>query len=222
MPLAATARRFDAPASSAPSAVPSLPIPLSRLVSLRWPHGSNSVASFPPRVPYASLRLPSTGSPGVGSPASPVLCSGSDCSPPRLASLPSLGGSIPCALVSLPPVPDAVPVGPGLLLVRCLTASSRVERTSPPRFLGDPFMHAPLFDPAGPERLLPSRAARCCLPLRKRRRLRVQFPSVALSRGLHDPCVRFVPRVAPDPRNTRFRLVATLCRCRSSTCWVTL
>ena len=34
----------------------------------------------------------------------------------------------------------------------------------------------------------------------------------ALSRGLHALCVRFAAGVAPGPRNTRFRLVASLGR----------
>jgi hypothetical protein len=34
----------------------------------------------------------------------------------------------------------------------------------------------------------------------------------AQSHGLATPCVRFAAKVAPGPRNTRFRLVANLCR----------
>ena len=37
-------------------------------------------------------------------------------------------------------------------------------------------------------------------------------PFEALSRGLDTPCVRFAAGVAPGPRNTRYRLVANLCR----------
>ena len=32
------------------------------------------------------------------------------------------------------------------------------------------------------------------------------------ARGLNDPCVRFAAGIAPGPRNTRYRLVARLCR----------
>ena len=63
---------------------------------------------------------------------------------------------------------------------------------------------------------------RCCLPLRKRRRLRDQFPFEAQSRGLYAPCVRFAAGVTPAPRNTRLRLVPTLCRDRTFTCRVPL
>ncbi len=90
--------------------------PLSSVVSLRWVHGSMSVASVPPEVPYTDLRLPSTGSPGVGSPASRVLCRGSDVSAPRVASLPSLGGSILTPLSSLPARMGVTRPGPGPFL----------------------------------------------------------------------------------------------------------
>ena len=90
---------------------------------------------------------------------------------------------------------------------------SRMESTRPPRFLGNPLVYMPRSStPADPTTLAARRAVRCGLPLRKRRRLRDQFPFEAQSRGLHTPCVRFAAGVAPGPRNTRFRLVPTLCR----------
>ena len=52
----------------------------------------------------------------------------------------------------------------------------------------------------------------CCLPIIPRRRLPRYDSFEAQSRGLQTPCVRFTPRVTPTPRNTRFRLVANLCR----------
>ena len=39
-----------------------------------------------------------------------------------------------------------------------------------------------------------------------------KFPYEAQSHGSRAPCVRFAARVTPAPRNTRFRLVASLCR----------
>ena len=42
----------------------------------------------------------------------------------------------------------------------------------------------------------------------------------AQSHSLQAPCVRFAARVAPGPRNTRFRLVANLYRVRTCTCWI--
>ena len=38
----------------------------------------------------------------------------------------------------------------------------------------------------------------------------------------HAPCVRFAAPVARTPRNTRFRLVASLCRAGFSACWVAM
>ena len=66
----------------------------------------------------------------------------------------------------------------------------------------------------------PTRDARCGLPLNGQRRLRNQIPFGAPSRGLHVPCVRFPAGFAPGPRNTRLRMVASLCRGRTCTCWV--
>ena len=40
--------------------------------------------------------------------------------------------------------------GPGLLLPRRPHRLLRVENTRSPRFLGDPCLHAPFFDPGGP------------------------------------------------------------------------
>ncbi len=163
------------------------------------------------------------GSPGVGSPTSPVLCRGSDVSPPRVASLPSLGGAILTPLPSLPARMGVTRPGPGPFLQRRpSTASPGWRARDLPGSWGTPLCTCPALRPRRTPRPWPRRAVRCCLPLRKRRRLRNQFPFEAQSRGLHTPCVRFAAGVAPGPRNTRFRLVPTLCRDRISTCWVPL
>ena len=86
------------------------------------------------------------------------------------------------------------------------------ETPGPPRFLEDP-------PPCMPRSRTPARRwtpGRCGVPV---------LPSVvsrtsalatqcfeALSRGLHGPCVRFAAWIAPRPRNTRCRLVASLGR----------
>ena len=163
------------------------------------------------------------GSPGVGSPTSPVLCRGSDVSPPRLASLPSLGRSILTPLPSLLGGMGVTLPRPGpFLRRRPSTASPGWRARDLPGSWGTPLCTCPALRPRRTPRPWPRRAVRCCLPLRKRRRLRNQFPFEAQSRGLHTPCVRFAAGVAPGPRNTRFRLVPTLCRDRISTCWVPL
>ena len=74
-------------------------------------------------------------------------------------------------------------------------------------------MHAPSFDPGGPH--APSHTARSMLPsaIWKSvgfRDLRPYFE--AQSRGLHTRCLRFAAGVAPEPRKTRYRLVASLRR----------
>ena len=99
---------------------------------------------------------------------------------------------------------------------------SKMESTRPPRFPGEPLRTCPALRPRRTPRLWLQRAVRCCLPLRKRRRLRDQFPFEAQLRGLHTPCVRFAAGVTPAPRNTRFRLVPTPCRDRTFTCRVPL
>ena len=74
-----------------------------------------------------------------------------------------------------------------------------------------------------PRRVADTRLLRhrpCCLPLRKRCRPREQFPFGAELHGLEIPCVRFAARVTPAPRNTRFRLVANLCRAGLPACQV--
>ena len=94
-----------------------------------------------------------------------------------------------------------------------------MEKTRSPRFLDDPCLHAPLFDPGG---LLASglyNASDAAFRLLNDVGSAV-ITIEALSRGLQTPCVRFAAGVAPGPRNTRFRLVANLCRFRTCTCWV--
>ncbi len=169
-------------------------------------------------------RFPPAGPSGFSSPPSSVLSMHSDSSSPPPRSV-ALRLAVPPArlFASLPPVMDVTSGGPGAVcsamhLTACL---KKVGGTRPPRFLGNPCAHAPLFDPGGP---ITPRLYRCnqyCLPLRKRRRLRNQFHSVALSRGSRTPCVRFADRVTPSPRNTRFQLVANLCWVRTLTHWVT-
>jgi hypothetical protein len=75
-----------------------------------------------------------------------------------------------------------------------------------------PVRARPALRPRRTDRPRPLQGDRCCLPLRKPRRLRVHFPSEAPSRGSHAPCVPFAVGVTPAPRNTRFQPVANLCR----------
>ena len=80
-----------------------------------------------------------------------------------------------------------------------------------PRFLDDPCVHAPLSDPGGPP--IPGHFRTGDVVFRLRNDVDSAATSFgALSRGLHALCVRFAAGVAPGPRNTRFRLVASLDR----------
>jgi len=68
----------------------------------------------------------------------------------------------------------------------------------------------PALRPRRDPRTWPVSALGCCLPLLVRRRLSRRFRSFeAQSRGPHTRCLRFAARVAPAPRKTRFRLVAS-------------
>ena len=86
-----------------------------------------------------------------------------------------------------------------------------MEKTRYPRFLDDPCVHAPLFDPDGPP--TPGHYRDGDMVFRLVNDVDSAFAAFeALSRGLHALCVRFAAGVTPGPRNTRFRLVASLDR----------
>ena len=129
--------------------------------------------------------------------------------PSRITSFPSLSATTapPFSL----PRGRTIPRGPGPLLPRRPRRLITVEKTRYPRFLDDPCVHAPLFDPGGPPNPGHYRAGDVVFRSVDQRRLRIA-PFEAQSRGLHALCVRFAAGVAPGPRNTRFRLVASLDR----------
>ena len=86
-----------------------------------------------------------------------------------------------------------------------------VEKTRYPRFLDDPCVHAPLSDPGGPP--APGRYRTGDMVFCSDNDVDSALGAFeALSRGLHALCVRFAAGVSPGPRNTRFRLVASLDR----------
>ena len=98
---------------------------------------------------------------------------------------------------------------------------SREESTRAPRFLADPSSAChTLLDPGGP--LTPGQYGAAMLPFALEDSLgSASHPRFgARSRGLQTPCVRFAAGVAPAPRNTRFRSVASLNRYRNFTCRV--
>ncbi len=113
---------------------------------------------------------------------------------------------------SLPHRVERAEVGPGLFVVRAPVPPDAMETTGPPRFLGNPCACMPCSStPAGP-RCQAIAAPRCCRRSENHDGPREQFHFEAQSHGPHAPCVRFAAGVTPVPRNTRFRLVANLCR----------
>jgi hypothetical protein len=121
-------------------------------------------------------------------------------------SLPSLGTTLPLVHFALA---DWTASGqPGRLLTRRPHRVADKERLSPPRFLGDPCNHALLSDPGGVRASGHCQSAHFCLPPFPQRRLHIHSFE-AQSHGLVAPCVRFAGGVAPTPRNTRFRWMAS-------------
>lgn len=135
----------------------------------------------------------------------------------RRTSLPSFGAT-------LPSVPFAA-VGwtsanrPGRLLTRCPRRVSGKEQLSAPRFLDDPCVHALLSDPGGVS--TSGRYDAETVAFRSSEYVgSAGFSDGAPSHGLHAPCVRFAGGIAPAPRNTRFRWMASPCRIGTCTRWV--
>ena len=80
------------------------------------------------------------------------------------------------------------PRGPGPLLSRRPRRLSTVEKTRPPRFLDDPCVHAPLFDPGGPP--VPGHYRTGGVVFRRINNVDSAFVAFeAQSRGLHALCV---------------------------------
>ena len=118
--------------------------------------GSVSSPSVRPAVHDPIRRFPPPGPRGAGSPTSSVLSADSDFStpvPPHFVFL-RLAVPLGCPVRSRGsgPLP-----GPGLLFIAAVRAASPVETSRPPRFLGDPCLHAPLSDPGGTACARPSR-----------------------------------------------------------------
>ena len=170
-----------------------------------------SPSSIPPQAPSSDRPLPSAGSSGASSPTSQVPISRLRLLAPRRASLRFLRSALPPLRPPSLPRGQTFPREPGPLLPRRPRRLISVERTRYPRFLDDPCVHAPLFDPGGPPN--PGHYRTGDVVFRKLNDVDSAWDTFeALSRGLHALCVRFAAGVAPGPRNTRFRLVASLDR----------
>jgi hypothetical protein len=151
--------------------------------------------AFPPRGPL-----------GVSSPASPVLCRHSDfpSSIPHACSRSRAGTTaLFWALVTRPPV-----------------AGNLVERRGPPRFLGNPMRTCPVHRPRWD---LGTRSLRCVDAAFRQSHDVGSHVLVSLRGSITRParflCTLHV-RGYPRPRNTRFRLLTTLCRVGLDAHWV--
>jgi hypothetical protein len=167
------------------------------------------------------LPLPSAGSPWGGFPCFAGTMSSSDCLPsfPRAR----------CLAPRLPPRASCfAPVGttrgadePGLVHRVALPDFGR-RRQALPGSWGTPICARPRS--RTPERP-PYQAIRyfgaADGPRGQARLSRCQIFRGSI-RGSRTPCVRFAAEVTLAPRNTRFRLVATLCRAGLVACWVPL
>ena len=179
-----------------------------------------SSSSFPQEGPQLRQRLPSTGSARSRSPASQVLLTGSD------FSRSFRRGSVAVA----PPYPDCVSYFAPLRHGRHDCAAWAICVTPPAALSsnrGDPessqvpvkpLCACPALRPRRTVRASLSRRVRCCLPLRKPRRLRVHF----LSRLNHAACTP--PVYASQPRSPSNHATLGhsrslhLCRGRTLTC----
>ena len=118
--------------------------------------GSVSSPSVRPTVHDPIRRFPPPGPRGAGSPTSTVLSADSDFSTPVPPHFVFLRLAVPRGCLFRSRGSGPLP-GPGLLFIAAVRAASPVETSRPPRFLGDPCLHAPLSDPGGTACARPSR-----------------------------------------------------------------
>ena len=190
-------------------------------------HGEDGATPLAPRClarprddpRHARLALPSCGSPAPSAqtlvttlpdsvPFEPAQPSDAG-TPARTAVLTSAWWIPPPQRVRCPRI--RINSRPGPFLPRRPRRLSTVEKTRPPRFLDDPCVHAPLFDPGGPP--APGHYRADDAAFRWVNDVGSAWDTFeAQSAGLHALCVRFAAGVTPGPRNTRFRLVASLDR----------
>ena len=109
-----------------------------------------SPSSFPPQAPSSGRPLPICRVPWGKFPDLTGTISRLRLLAPRRASLRFLRSALPPLRPLRSPGAGRFPRGPGPLLPRRPRRLCTVEKTRPPRFLGDPCVHAPLFDPGGP------------------------------------------------------------------------
>ncbi len=122
---------------------------------------------------------------------------------------------LPCSLPQHGPYPRAWAACSAVPAPRTPSETSR-----PPRFLGDPCLHAPLSDPGGTGRARPSRRADGAFHSCHSVGFRDENDFVAQSRGLQGFLCTLRRQRHHCPRNTRFRLAGQPWPVRTRTCWV--
>jgi hypothetical protein len=114
-----------------------------------------------------------------------------------------------CTRISFPRSPSAS--APGLELVtRYLRPGPATEAKGPPRFLGNPRERALFSDPGGIVVARPLRRHDAAFRCLKHVGSRDNNHFEAQSHGPFTRCLRFAVGVAPSPRKTRFRLLASV------------
>ena len=127
------------------------------------------------------------------------------------AALRCLRLALPCLWSCSQPSVGPLQRRSGRLLSRRPHRVPDKERLSPPRFPGDPCVHALLFDPGGAA--TPSPLGAVAVAFRPVNDVGSALSAFeAQSHGLHAPCVRFAAGVTPEPRNSRFLWMANPCR----------
>src|SRR6266542_3172269 len=161
------------------------------------------------------IPLPSTGSPRQdfsGFSGTTEMLQDPAASPTELPLRPAVP---PLALlVLLPPAAKLPPpAGQELFFLRCSPDSLGWKRQGVPGSWETPMPACPALRPRWNLSARLSSAPRCCLP-RKRDGVGFHHRSHfgAQSRSLRARCLRLAARLSPQPRKTRFRLAANLCR----------
>ena len=179
--------------------------------------------SFPPRVLRFGFPFPPPGPSWCGFPGFAGTMRSSDSLPPIPPHFVSFAWRYHAALaVSLPDMSSALSRGLELVQPGLLPASRRGnDRAS--QVPGRPqCVRALLSDPNEVE--CPRQSGSLDVAFRNSNNVGLRhFDNYgAQSHGPHARCLRFAARVTPEPRKTRFRLVASHYRAGLATCWVAL
>lgn len=193
-------------------------MPRSPVVLFRWSGDSMFTPSSLQKMSQPIARFPPMGPlwcvPRAQRYYQPILTAQP---PSRRTSLPSLGANWPSVLFA--PASRTTAREPKRFPPRRPHHVTDKERPNSPGFLDDPCVHALLSDPGGVSTSgrydAETVAFRCSEYVGS-----AGLSNGAPSHGPHAPCVRFAGGIAPAPRNTRFRWMASPYRLGTCTRWV--